>query len=63
MILAVGRTVMSTAERQHSYLYMVTVFGTAQMLLAVDRTVVSTAERQHKYNCYFIWSSTNAVGC
>ena len=49
MMLAVDRTVMSTAERQHRYF----LYGTAQMLLAVDRTVVYTAERQQKYNCYF----------
>ena len=48
-MLAVDRTVVSTAERQHknncNFLYVI-----VKMMLAVDRTVVSTAERQQKHN-------------
>ena len=60
MLLAVDRTVVSTAERQQktncNFLY-----GIVKMMLAVDRTVVSTAERQQKNNFYVVYDTAKML--
>ena len=59
MMLAVDRTVVSTAERQQKII--ATFIWCSENVLGVDRTVVSTAERLQKNNCNVLYGIVNIM--